>query len=39
MFYNPKGSKSYYSKEVLSGYTEAYIDIDKSPIIIGDKKL
>jgi hypothetical protein len=37
--YKPCGHKSYYQKDILKGCIDAYIDLDKAPILAGGKLL
>lgn len=39
MDYKRLGLNSHYEKEELNGYSEAFIDLDKVPIIINGTKL
>lgn len=39
MSYKPRGSKSYYEEEELNGYIDAFIDLERVPILLGGKLL
>lgn len=39
MNYRPKGRQSYYEKEVLNGYIDAFINLNRIPILLGGKLL
>lgn len=39
MDYKRLGRNSHYEKEELNGYSEAFIDLDKVPIVINGRQL
>jgi len=39
MDYKRLGMNSHYEEEILKGYSDAFIDLDKVPIIINGKQL
>ena len=37
--YHPNGRKSYYSWETLNAHNDAYINLIKSPIVVGENEI
>ena len=37
--YNPCGRQSYYSKETITTFNDAYINLNKSPVLINGKEI